>query len=359
MRLPPPRLPLFLGFLSLILLFVLHSSEAAAGSPAFLSDRRLPLPQVSTFAAAKAKGGTVPLAAEPTERSQGLGKYRPLSIAPGKRTVLAVDLLEGGDAYVPFCDGWDLQGRIHAAQIGRAGARDAAARREEEPGRAAADQWYDDGIPGGAEATGCDAVIFLQHAPVYTLGTGSDEKYVLDAAGAAGGGPEVVRTDRGGEVTYHGPGQLTVYPLLDLRGYELDMHWYVRALEECVLRALDAAGVDGAGREDGVTGVWVNGRKVAAVGVKCRRWCTAHGMAVNVDRRSLDNFGGIVPCGLEGREVGCVEDLVERSVSLHEFAGYMRNAIEEVFRLVLVEGGTPERTSVNRRGKEKRLGQNK
>ena len=161
---------------------------------------------------------------------------------------------------------------------------------------------------------------------------------------------EVIRTERGGEVTYHGPGQLTVYPVLDLRGYRRDVHWYMRALEEAALLALEYSGVRGATRESDVTGVWISGEKVAAVGVRCRRWVTTHGLAVNVEGISLSNFDGIVPCGLVGRDVTCVDRHVGRrrtpeeggeedgAVTVEQFAVHMCRALEEVFQIELVKG---------------------
>ena len=143
----------------------------------------------------------------------------------------------------------------------------------------------------------------------------------------AGAGVDIVRIERGGEVTYHGPGQLVVYPILDLRGYRQDIHWYMRALEEAVLLALEGAGIDGAAREDSVTGIWIEGAKVAALGVKVRRWVSMHGLAVNVDHRSLDNFGGIVPCGLEGRSVTCINDHLapgQEALTVQDFAHHMK-----------------------------------
>jgi lipoyl(octanoyl) transferase len=188
---------------------------------------------------------------------------------------------------------------------------------------------------------GNDAVIMLQHEPVYTLGTGSDQGYIKDrteegGGAGAGAGVDIVRIERGGEVTYHGPGQLVVYPILDLRGYRQDIHWYMRALEEAVLLALEGAGIDGAAREDSVTGIWIEGAKVAALGVKVRRWVTMHGLAVNVDHRSLDNFGGIVPCGLEGRSVTCINDHLapgQEALTVQDFAHHMKEALEQILQV--------------------------
>jgi len=183
---------------------------------------------------------------------------------------------------------------------------------------------------------GNDIILMLQHEPVYTLGTGSDERFILGGHKNSKFPIEVVRIERGGEVTYHGPGQLVVYPILDLRRYNQDVHWYMRALEEAVLLALHSVGVKGGTREEAVTGVWVSNKKIAAIGIKVRRWVTMHGLAVNVDKRSIENFRNIVPCGLS-REVGCVNDFLESPISVEEFSVHMASALETVFHATLVE----------------------
>jgi lipoyl(octanoyl) transferase len=175
----------------------------------------------------------------------------------------------------------------------------------------------------------------LQHKPVYTLGTGSDADFIKDSGLSSS--IDIVRIERGGEVTYHGPGQLVAYPILDLKGYKQDIHWYMRALEEAILLALDSVGVEGAVREDDVTGIWIGGKKVAALGVKVRRWITMHGLAVNVDQKSLGNFDGIVPCGLVGKDVTCINDHLEHPITVQEFAVHMRKALEQIFEMKLVD----------------------
>lgn len=160
----------------------------------------------------------------------------------------------------------------------------------------------------GAPARGMrDSLILLQHEAVLTLGTGSTLDNILTPHDQL---PfDVVRTTRGGEVTYHGPGQLVAYPILDLRqSHTADLHWYLRTLEEVVIGALGEFGVR-AGRVDGLTGVWVGERKLCAIGVKVSRWVTMHGLALNV-RTDLDDFRHIVPCGIRGRAVGSLHELV-------------------------------------------------
>ena len=182
---------------------------------------------------------------------------------------------------------------------------------------------------------GKDTIILLQHKPVYTLGTGSDPEFIKESGLSSS--IDVVRIERGGEVTYHGPGQLVAYPILDLRGYKQDIHWYMRALEEAILLALESVRVEGAVREDDVTGIWIGGKKVAALGVKVRRWITMHGLAVNVNQRSLGNFDGIVPCGLVGKDVTCINDHLVEPISVEEFAKHMRSALEKIFEIDLVD----------------------
>lgn len=144
---------------------------------------------------------------------------------------------------------------------------------------------------------GPDTLLLLEHPPVYTLGRGGDPRFL---AAAARGPVPVVRATRGGQVTYHGPGQLVGYPILDLRAHRQDVRWYVRELEQVLIEALETMGVGGAGRLAGHPGVWIEGcRKIASIGVGIRRWVTWHGFALNVSA-DLRGFGSIVPCGIRG-----------------------------------------------------------
>jgi lipoyl(octanoyl) transferase len=145
-------------------------------------------------------------------------------------------------------------------------------------------------------AGGADALLLLEHPAVYTLGRGGDPRHL----GLAASGPvPVVRTGRGGQATFHGPGQLVGYPIVDLRAHRQDVHWYVRELEQVLLDVLATLGV-GAGRVPGLTGVWIDGRrKIASIGVGIRRWVTWHGFALNVGP-DLRGFDAITPCGIDG-----------------------------------------------------------
>ncbi|KAL3801288.1 hypothetical protein ACHAW5_000749 [Stephanodiscus triporus] len=238
---------------------------------------------------------------------------------------------------MPYHETWDLQKRLVDYQLARIG------KRPKDPPLYCQFVPTSDDMDGNAtppHLLGCDSIIIVQHDPVYTLGTASDPSFILgyDDHDNYDNKIPIYRIERGGEVTYHGPGQLTVYPILDLRGYKQDIHWYMRALEEVILLALKKAGVKGATREDSLTGVWVSNKKIAALGIKARRWVTMHGVAINVDMRSLQNFDGIVPCGLEGREVTCINEEIHSApyLTVEEFSYLVKEALEEIFGVCLI-----------------------
>ncbi|KAE8659064.1 plastidial lipoyltransferase 2-like isoform X2 [Hibiscus syriacus] len=153
-----------------------------------------------------------------------------------------------------------------------------------------------------------DSLIILQHNPVYTMGTGSSEKFLnFDMKEAPF---DVYRTERGGEVTFHGPGQLVMYPIINLRNHKMDLHWYLRKLEELVIRVLQSSFSIKASRIEGLTGVWFGNQKLAAIGVRVSKWITYHGLALNVTT-DLTPFSWIVPCGLQDRQVGSIRGLLQ------------------------------------------------
>jgi lipoyl(octanoyl) transferase len=165
-----------------------------------------------------------------------------------------------------------------------------------------------------------DALLFLEHPSVITLGRSADEAHVLlDEGGRAARGIEVHRTGRGGDVTFHGEGQLVGYPILALEGGRRDAHRYLRDLEAGLIGAVAAYGVT-AGRHPGLTGVWVDGAKLAAIGVRIGAgWITSHGFALNVGP-DLSGFDTIVPCGLKDRRVTSLAALTGREHGLAEVA---------------------------------------
>jgi len=155
-----------------------------------------------------------------------------------------------------------------------------------------------------ADPDGPDALLLLQHPPCYTLGRGASEAHLrFDPAAPP---HPLFRIDRGGEVTHHAPGQLVLYPVLNLQRHGADLHRYLRSLEQVVLNLLEELELPGE-RWPGRSGVWRQGRKLAAVGVGARRWISQHGLALNVDC-DLAGFAAIVPCGIADRPVGRLAD---------------------------------------------------
>lgn len=189
-----------------------------------------------------------------------------------------------------------------------------------------------------------DRLLLLEHPPVYTLGrSGRMENVLLGEAEREGEGITVHRVDRGGDVTYHGPGQLVGYPILNLkrlfraRGYERpDLHRYLREIEEVIIRALAAFDVTG-WRYDGYTGVWVDGAdgplKIAAIGVKVSsKGISSHGFALNVDP-DLNHFAGIVPCGIEEHGVTSLAQILGRPVGVADVIPPVVAAVADVFQV--------------------------
>ncbi|ODG96458.1 lipoyl(octanoyl) transferase [Nostoc sp. KVJ20] len=177
-----------------------------------------------------------------------------------------------------------------------------------------------------------DVLILLEHPPVYTLGQGSNSdflKFDIDKSEY-----DVQRVERGGEVTYHCPGQLVGYPILNLQRYRKDLHWYLRQLEEVIIRVLAVYGLQGE-RIPAFTGVWLQGRKVAAIGIKVSRWITMHGFALNVCP-DMTGFERIVPCGISDKPVGSLAEWIP-GITCQEVRFYIAQSFAEVFGVELVE----------------------
>jgi lipoyl(octanoyl) transferase len=177
-----------------------------------------------------------------------------------------------------------------------------------------------------------DQLLLLQHPPVITLGvrTRNDRSHVLATPESlSANGIELFETGRGGDVTYHGPGQLVGYPIIDLKPDRCDVHRYVRDLEDVLIRTVAEFGIS-ASRVTGLTGIWVGSEKLAAIGVRISRWITSHGFALNVGP-NLDHFQLIVPCGITDKGVTSMERLLGRKVPIAEVEDIVTRHFAVVF----------------------------
>jgi lipoyl(octanoyl) transferase len=176
-----------------------------------------------------------------------------------------------------------------------------------------------------------DVLLLLEHPPVITLGRSSKAQHlVATPAMLAERGVELYEAERGGDVTFHGPGQLVGYPIVNLRGHRQDLHWYLRQVEAVLMRALDRIGVPSE-RSEGRTGVWTGGRKIASIGVHARDWVTWHGFALNVSN-DLSYFDLIVPCGLSGVTMTSVDrELGQASPAFSNVAETVAGSFGAVF----------------------------
>ena len=183
-------------------------------------------------------------------------------------------------------------------------------------------------------------LIFVEHPHVYTLGkSGKPENLLLDEAGLNEKSASYYKINRGGDITYHGPGQLVGYPILDLDNFFTDIHLYLRTLEEAVILTLADYGIKG-GRYEGYTGVWLdadndNARKICALGVRCSRWVTMHGFAFNVNT-DLSYFKNIIPCGIDDKDVTSMHRELGYKVDSDEVKLKLRQHIIDLFEMELV-----------------------
>jgi len=176
-------------------------------------------------------------------------------------------------------------------------------------------------------------VLFLtEHPPVYTFGkSGHPENLLLPESEIRRRGIELFWADRGGDITFHGPGQLVGYPIFDLHDFYLDVGRFLREVEEGIIRALAAFSID-AGRIPGLTGVWVGEKKIAAIGIKLSRWVTKHGFALNVNT-DLGYFQYIVPCGIADKPVTSMQALLGEAVPMHAVIEALMQSFSQVFDL--------------------------
>jgi lipoyl(octanoyl) transferase len=195
-----------------------------------------------------------------------------------------------------------------------------------------------------------DLLILVEHEPVVTLGRGTRPTSLpLPPAELERRGVEVVEVERGGDVTYHGPGQLVGYPILQLREHREDLHWYLRQLEATLIAALDRLGTPAA-RKAGFTGVWTAGRKIASIGIHVKQWVTFHGFALNVTT-DLRGFDLIVPCGIEGVTMTSVAAELGRTDADAVWARTrvaVVDAFRDTFAYAAVEAGAAPHPDVSR-----------
>lgn len=227
---------------------------------------------------------------------------------------------------IGYAEAWDLQERLLSANV------------------EAKSNWYRLSEALRAESTGPETVhrlLLCEHPPVYTLGkSGRMEHLLLREEEMAARGVGFHRTNRGGDITFHGPGQLVGYPILDLERLHPDIGRYLRDLEEVIIRVLAAYGLEGA-RSVGETGVWLDpdvpgrARKICAMGVRCSRWITMHGFALNVNT-DLSYFDDIVPCGIRGKAVASLSAELGRYVPLEDVEAKVCEAFVQVFGCRLV-----------------------
>lgn len=181
-----------------------------------------------------------------------------------------------------------------------------------------------------------DTLILVEHLPVITLGRrGNRDNICASEEQLAGAGIEVLSIDRGGDVTYHGPGQLVGYPIMDLRAHRQDVDWMLRKLEEVLIISLKRMGIE-AHTERGLTGVWVGDAKIAAIGIGVSRWITFHGFALNVTPM-MRHFELIIPCGIKDRPVTSVRETLGHAPDMQEVKRIIIESYCETFGLKLTE----------------------
>ena len=177
-----------------------------------------------------------------------------------------------------------------------------------------------------------DTVLLVEHEPVYTFGKNADDNHLLQNY------PDdvnIFHIERGGDITYHGPGQLVGYPIIDLHNYRLSISWYMRSLEEVIIQTLLHFGIQSE-RKEGLTGVWVKNEKIAALGVRVSRWVTMHGFALNVNT-DLKHYNGIIPCGIFEYGVTSMEKLLGKKIVMPAVKQRLVHEFHEVFQQEIAE----------------------
>lgn len=222
---------------------------------------------------------------------------------------------------IDYKDAWDLQEQLLAEKV-------AAKTRNRD-------------LPSGEQIQPGHHLLLCEHPHVYTLGkSGSENNLLVNDAFLKQIHATYYKINRGGDITYHGPGQLVAYPILDLDQFFTDIHLYLRKLEEVIISTIGQFGIQG-GRVEGLTGVWINAdddkksRKICAMGVRCSRWVTMHGLALNVNAH-LDYFKHIVPCGITDKPVTSMEKELGYQLSFEEVQQVFKEAFAKEFDVTLL-----------------------
>lgn len=178
-------------------------------------------------------------------------------------------------------------------------------------------------------------LLFTEHSPVFTIGKrGSYDDFLYSTDIIKEKGIEIFESDRGGKITYHGIGQIVGYPILDLRLFKKDLHWYVNQVEETIIRALEALEIEGR-RKDKYIGIWVGDEKICAIGIRLKKWITMHGFALN-HSTNLEHFNLIHPCGITDFSVTSIERL-NNQIEYHGLIEKVKDSFERVFQVELLE----------------------
>lgn len=181
-----------------------------------------------------------------------------------------------------------------------------------------------------------DTLILVEHPPVFTIGSSGTEEHIsVSREFLESSGIEVFETNRGGDITYHGPGQIVAYPILNLKEHKQDLHWLLRQYEEVTIRLLEEYDIK-ARRIEGLTGVWVGDEKITAIGVGVRRWVSYHGFAFNVNP-NLEHFSYIIPCGIRDKGVTSLSKLLGKEMDMDQMRKKVIKYFAEVFEMEVLE----------------------
>jgi lipoyl(octanoyl) transferase len=189
-------------------------------------------------------------------------------------------------------------------------------------------------------------LVLTEHKAVITIGkSGSQSNLLVNPGTLSNQGIDVIENDRGGDITFHGPGQIVGYPILNLAHFKKDIHWYLRTLEELIINTLAQFGLK-AQRNKSLTGVWINNRKICAIGIKTSRWVTMHGFALNVNT-NLDYFNLIIPCGISDKGVTSISHELGNTIEQNNVINILISQFQDIFQVNIKSGNIHTKTINN------------